>query len=192
MAGNDGSPRRQQDVRKKLNAQDYWNAAFRGLVPGGWPQKPPVATDMGDVPPFDEDVEDYVEADPAVPLQQNVAPMPVVLVDDLTHTRKRVERMIVAYQQAITTSPALLVSRNPFRTQTVINNTTNVAVYLGHNESVSASFVGVGGTGFAMAPNSVLVLGTTRDIWVVASEAPLAATPNVSVIQEYDQDTVED
>lgn len=190
--GTDGSPRRQQDVRKKLNAQDYWNAAFRGLVPGGWPQKPPVATDMGDVPPFDEDTETYIPADAEVPLQQNVVPMPVILVDDLSHTRKRVERYLTTLSFNITLSPGLVVPRNPFRTQTIINNTTNVAVFIGHNESVLAGLTVASPGGFALSPNSVVVLGTTRDIWVVATTAPAVATNTISVIQEYDKDTVED
>src|SRR5882757_6172540 len=126
MAGSDGSPRRQQNVRRKLNAQDYWNAAFRGLSPGGWQQKPPPATDAGDVPPFKEAVEDYVEADAPVALQQNVAPLPVILIDDLTHTQKRVVDFIRAYSFNITFLPGLLLPRNPFRTQAIINNTTNV------------------------------------------------------------------
>lgn len=190
--GTDGSPRRQQDVRKKLNAQDYWNAAFRGLVPGGWPQKPPVATDAGDVPPFDEDVETYIPADAEVPLQQNVVPMPVILVDDLSHTRKRVERYITTLSFNITLTPGLVVPRNPFRTQTIINNTTNVAVFIGHNESVLSGLAAGSTAGFALSPNSVVVLGTTRDIWVVATTAPAVLTNTISVIQEYDKDTVED
>jgi|SRR5882757_7020959 len=179
----DGSPRRQQDVRKKLNAMDYWNAAFRGLSPGGWQQSPPVATDMGDVPPFAEDVEDYVPADPLAPVQQDIVPIPVVLVDDISHTQKRVERHIVTYAFNVSTFAGLAVSRNPFRTQTIINNTSNVAVYLGHNETI-------GVTGFILPPTSVVVLGTTRDIWVTTLTAPAAATSAISVIQEYDQDTV--
>lgn len=185
MADSDGSPRRQQDVRKKLNAQDYWNAAFRGLSPGGWQQKPPVATDAGDVPPFDEDIEDYITPDPPVQLQQDVAPLPVVLVDDLSHTRKRVERYMVAFNVNIIAAPILAVSRNPFRTQTIINNNTNLTVYIGHDETVGTG-------GFALSTNSVVVLGTTRDIWITAATAPVAATSTVSVIQEYDKDTVED
>lgn len=188
----DGSPRREQDTRKKLNAMDYWNAAFRGLSPGGWQQNPPVATDAGDVPPFSEDVEDYVPADPAVPIQQNIAPVPVVLVEDLSHTRKRVERYITTLSFNITVTPGLVVPRNPFRTQTIINNNTNVAVYLGHNDSVLTGLTATSPGGFAVSPNSVVVLGTTREIWVVAIAAPAAATSTISVIQEYDKDTVED
>jgi hypothetical protein len=188
----DGSPRREQDVRKKLNAMDYWNAAFRGLSPGGWQQNPPVATDAGDVPPFSEDVEDYVPADPAVPIQQNIAPVPVVLVEDLSHTRKRVERFITTLSFNITVTPGLVVPRNPFRTQTIINNTTDVAVYLGHNDSVLTGLTTTSKGGFAVSPNSVVVLGTTREIWVVAITAPAVGTNTISVIQEYDKDTVED
>lgn len=181
----DGSPRREQHKERKLNAMDYWNAAFRGLSPGGWQQKPPVATDMGDVPPFAEDVEDYVPADPLAPIQQNIVPIPVVLVEDISHTQKRVERFLIAGSHNITTFPSLMVPRNPFRTQTIINNTTNVSIFLGHNESIGTG-------GFSLSASSVVVLGTTRAIWVVAAVAPAAATSTASVIQEYDKDTVEE
>jgi hypothetical protein len=181
----DGSPRREQDVRKKLNAMDYWNAAFRGLSPGGWQQNPPVATDMGDVPPFAEDVEDYIPADAPVPLQQNVPPVPVVLVDDLSHTRKRVEKfLITSTQQVNAVNSSIIVPRDPFRTQVVLNNLGPGIVYLGHNESV-------GTTGFALAVNSVLVLGTTRAIWAIQQSAQTSLA-GVSIAMEYDKDTVED
>ena len=188
----DGSPRREQDVRKKLNAMDYWNAAFRGLSPGGWQQNPPVATDMGDVPPFAEDVEDYIPADAPVALQQNVAPMPVVLVDDLTHTRKRVEKFLITMTQQINSlAPSLIVPRNPFRTQVVLNNIGPGIVYIGNDESLTVNPQSGATNGFAMAINSVLVLGTTREIWAIQQTAQ-ATTGFVSIAMEYDKDTVED
>jgi hypothetical protein len=182
--GTDGSPRRQQDRRKSLNAMDYWNAAFRGLSPGGWQQKPPVATDAGDVPPFAEDVEDYVPADPLAPIQQNIVPIPVVLVEDISHTQKRVERFIIANTQQVNAiNSTLIVPQNPFRTQTILNNLGPGIVYIGHNETVGAG-------GFSLAVNSVVVLGTTRDLWAIQQTAQTSLA-NVSIIQEYDKDTVE-
>lgn len=190
MAGSDGSPRRQLDYRKALGTvQSYWNAPFRGLTPGGWPQDPP-ATDAGDVPPFEEDVEDYIPADPLVPIEKPGPPTPVVLVEDLSHTRKRVEKYLIATSFNVPLiTPQLMVPRNPFRTQTIINNTSGQTIYLGHNESILTAVNATVPGGFALPLNSVVVLGTTREIWVVGAVAAL--TP-VSIIQEYDKDTVEE
>lgn len=163
--------------KKKLTAQDFWNAAYRGFVPGGYQQKPPVATDMGDPPEFDDDVESVVEPD-SEPVDNVV---PVAIVDDLSHTRRRVERVITTYTQNVgSVSPTQLIGRDPFRTQTIVQNLGPGIVYLGHNNAVGTG-------GFALGVNSVVVLGTTRAL-LALQQAGQTGIAQVSVIQEYDKD----
>lgn len=170
--------------------QSYWNAAYRGLVPGGLNEDSPVADDIGPDPePFDQalqDESDYVEPDSPVKVAQPIAPVPVVLVDDLSHTVKRVEKYIITNTVNIPiVGSTLLLPRDPYRTQAIINNnsTPGTAVIIGHNDSVGQS-------GFSLPPLSIVVLGTTRDLWVCQPAGQTTpAIVTISVIQEYDKDT---
>lgn len=163
---------------------DYWNAAYRGFVPGGLNGIPPVGHDIGPDPePFGQDDESYVAPDSEVKIQQPIAPVPVILVEDLSHTEKRVERFIIANTANIGAVTAdLIAPRNPYRTQLIVENVGPGILYLGHNESIGTS-------GFAMAVNTVIVLGTTREVWGL-QQSGQSSIAVVSVIQEYDKDTV--
>jgi len=164
---------------------DYWNAAYRGFVPGGLNQVPPEDSDIGPDPePITEPDDPFVLADPEVKLEQGIVPMPVVIMDDISHTRKRVEKynlMLTANVQ--NDSTRILIPRDPYRTQ-VILQTTVAAIYLGHNESVGTS-------GFLLPVDQVIVLGTTREVWAIAQTPaiPAPVTALVSVLMEYDKDT---
>ena len=165
---------------------DYWNAAYRGFVPGGINQVPPEVTDIGPDPePIDMPEDPYVLPDPEVQLEQGIVPVPVVLMDDLSHTRKRVEKYNLMLTANVTgPSSRILIPRDPYRTQ-VILQTTGAAVYLGHNESVGSS-------GFLLPVSQVIVLGTTREVWAIVQTAtPPTGTEaaQVSVLMEYDKDT---
>lgn len=158
---------------------DYWNAAYRGLVPGGINQVPPEISDIGPDPePIDMPEDPYVLPDPEVKLEQDAVPVPVVLFDDISHTRKRVEKynlMLTANVDNVSTR--ILIPRDPYRTQVILQTTTN-AIWLGHNESV-------GTTGFLLPVGQVIVLGTTREVWAIAQ----TGAAQVSVLMEYDKDT---
>lgn len=173
--------------KKRLNAQDLVSIAYRGLSPGGLQQLLGVKGtpgDMDDPPTFSEDVESYIEPDSQVALQQNIVPIPIVIVDDITHTRRRVDRRIVTNTATIdAVTPQMIVPRNSYRTQTILENLGPGIAYLGHNESIGVS-------GFALSVNSVLVLGTTEPLYCIQQSAQ-ASLGLVSVIQEYDKDTVE-
>lgn len=165
---------------------DYWNAAYRGFVPGGLNQVPPEYTDIGPDPETVDMPDDpYVEPDPPVELQTAAVPIPVVLMDDLSHTRKRVEIYPVTLTANVDTNARILIPRDPFRTQCILQNisatVTSGIVYLGHNESV-------GVTGFQLAPGQLIVLSSTRELWAV-QQAGQSAIAQVSVIMESARDT---
>lgn len=172
---------------------DYWNAAYRGLLPGGLNQVPPEYSDIGPDPePIDQPDDPYVLPDPEVAIEENVVPVPVVITADVSHTRKRVEKYVTTMSaNVVGPSPRILIPRDPFRTQVIIQAVAagglsgGAGVYLGHNESV-------GTTGFLLPVGQVIVLGTTREVWaIVQSAIPATGTESalVSVLMEYDKDT---
>jgi hypothetical protein len=158
---------------------EYWNAAYRGFVPGGINQVPPEISDIGPDPETIDTPDDpFILPDPEVKLTQNIAPMPVVIMDDISHTRKRVEKYnLMLTANVDPTSTRILIPRDPYRTQVILQTTGN-AVWLGHNESVGTS-------GFLLPVSQVIVLGTTREVWAIAQ----TGSAQVSVLMEYDKDT---
>jgi hypothetical protein len=164
---------------------DYWNAAYRGLVPGGINQVPPEYTDTGPDPePIDQPDDPYVNPDPLIEVQQNIVPIPVVITDDISHTRIRVAKEILTYtQQILSSSSYRLVTRVPYTTQIILQNLGPGIVYLGHNESVGTS-------GFQLPVGQLIVLGTTRDVWAI-QQTGQSGYAQVCVIHEYDKDTTE-
>lgn len=163
--------------------QSYWNAAYRGFVPGGLNNVPPVADDIGPDPvPFDQDEESFIEADADVKIAQPIAPVPVIITDDLSHTIKRVEKYLIASTENVPIIGANSIApRDPFRTQLILQNIGPGVVVLGQDESI-------GTAGYQLAVNAVLVLGTTREVW--AQQLPSATQiAQICVIQEYDKDT---
>lgn len=167
----------------KMTAQDYWNAAWRGLSPGGLQQNPPEYTDIGPDPETVDMPDDpYVLPDNPVELQTAAVPIPVVLVDDLSHTVKRVEKYNICLTANVDANTSrILIPRDPFRTQVIVQNLGPGIVYLGHNESVGSS-------GFSLPLNQLIVLGTTREVWAIQQSAQ-ASIAQVSVLMEYDKDT---
>lgn len=173
--------------RRKPTYQDYWNAAYRGLVPGGIQtandSTAPLITNTGtgtDAAPLD-DVTQYVdEPTPDVEVQ----PVPIVIIDDLSRVAGSVEKFWHAYQQAVPfVGTTLLVNRNPFTTQVRLRNTSTTAfdVAIGHNESI-------GVVGYPLVPGAEIVLHTTREIW--AQQITSQATPSIiAVMIEYDKET---
>jgi hypothetical protein len=162
---------------------DYWNAAYRGFVPGGLNQVAPEITDIGPDPvTVDMPDDPYVNPDPEVELEQNIVPVPVVLMDDLSHTRKRVEIYPTTFTANVDgVTPRILLPRDPYRTQAIIQNLGLGSIYLGHNESV-------GNTGFALALGQLVVLSTTRELWAIQQSAQ-ATVAQVSVLCESARDT---
>jgi hypothetical protein len=160
--------------------QSYWNAVYRGLVPGGLNQVPPEYNDIGPDPePIDYPEDPYVEPDNEVAIQQSITPLPIVLVSDLSHTTIRVEKFIITTTANVSSvGTTIILPRNPYRTQTILQNMGPGIVTIGHNESVGVS-------GFQIPMGQLIVLGTTREIWAIALTTGIS---QVSVIQEYDKD----
>lgn len=183
----DGGPDVLTTPRRKPTYQDYWNAAYRGLVPGGIQTSndstAPLVTNTGtgtDAAPWNETDEYIDEPTPDVEIQ----PVPIVIIDDLSRVSGSVEKFIRTYQQAVfATGTTLLVNRNPFNSQVRLRNLgiTAFDVSLGHNESI-------GTTGYPLVPGAEIVIHTTREIW--AQQITPQSTPSIiAVFVEYDKET---
>lgn len=172
--------------KAKPTYQDAWNAAYRGLVPGGLNSSAtsgaPVITDVGPDPlPFDEtdDEEDVVPAD-AEPPPITKPPVPVVLIDDLTVTRGNTEQYFRAYQiQVGAIESVVIAARDSSRTRLRIINMGPGDVFIGDTESVAD-----GGYLLPTSELSTFDLNTTRQVWA-HQETEQVSTAILSVIVEY-------
>jgi hypothetical protein len=168
----------------KASVYDYVNNAYRGFTPGGLPSSETADyTDIGPdpVPIGSTDVNDeYVLPDNTQ--DDDPTAVPVVIVSDISHTIKRIQKENLC--QTVNINPVgstLVLPKDPYRTQAIISAAgLTSGVILGHNESVGTG-------GFVLPDNSVIVLGTTEELWAVQGGTPTAIV-GVSVLIERDKD----
>lgn len=183
MVGSDKMVDKLTEPSQKRTYQDYWNAAYRGLLPGGLNQKgdssAPVLPDGGDdAEPFSETPVSFVEPEEV----KRPDAVPVVIFDDLTRVAGSVEKYFRTYTIAI---PAVgttrIVNRDPRRTKVVISNMGPNTIFIGDTEST-------GVTGFQLS-GIFLTLETTREIWAIQNDTPAPSGPAiVNVLVEYDKE----
>jgi hypothetical protein len=172
---------------------DSWNAAYRGLVPhgvaalpltrGGAKARAPKAIQHRDNPaPFEEGDEPDTIADPdtVAPAVQDITPIPVIMVDDMSAEFTRMSTYWIGYVQGVTTAVDRIIARQENRVDVRIMNLGPGIVYIAENESK-------GTTGFALpaAMTAPILLPTTREVWAVqASGSPSAAQVNILITYE--------
>lgn len=176
---------------QKVTYQDLWNAAYRGLVPGGLNannEPAPALPEGGDggPEPFDETPQDVVE--PYEP--PTVDAKPVVIIDDFSRVAGSVESYFNAYQVLVSdVGTTVVCSRDPRRKRVLLRNTGTDIIFIGETESV-------GPTGYALVPGVPdiaefpLELATTRQVWATARTAAgeTPATATLHVLVEYDKE----
>lgn len=172
---------------------DSWNAAYRGLVPHGIAALPltrgstkaraPKGIQFRDNPaPFEEgELADTIDSpDPTTPAIQDITPIPVIMVDDMSAVFSRMDTYFTAYVQGVGTSMDRIIARQPGRLDIRIMNLGPGIVYIAENESKGTS-------GFALpaAMTAPILLPTAREVWAVqASGAPSAAQVNILITYE--------
>lgn len=175
------------DPKRKPTYQDFWNAAYRGLVPHGLNAYPkenggaPVLPDGGpDAEPFSETEPDIVE--PEMPPQ--IDTQPVVIIDDLTRVKGSSELHFHSYQvQVGAIGTTLVVNKDPARSRVVVLNLGPGNVYLGATESV-----GLGGAVVLPSAADGVVhereMFTTQEIWAQQVSGQ-STTAILHVVCEY-------
>jgi hypothetical protein len=177
---------------QKKSYYDYWNAAYRGFLPGGLNANKEPAPALpeggdGDAPPFDE-AEQYI-TEPATP--EKVDAQPVVIMDDYSRVAGSVEQYFHTYQVNVgSVSPVMLADHDPRRTRILLFNVGEASdIYVGSNESVDTA------TGFRVIANDPLQLSiearlemkSTRPVWAIAATGGATAT-TVHVLVEYEKE----
>jgi hypothetical protein len=183
--GVDDGPDVLTTPRRKPTYQDFWNAAYRGLVPGGIQTNndstAPAISDSGvgtEAAPLDEKEQYVDEPEPDPPSTI----LPVIIVDDKSRVAGSVEKFIRTYTVTLNAvTPQLALAREPSRTRVVLINNGPGIAYLGHNESVGIS-------GFPLPINTTLTLTTTRELWILQQSGQVSLGV-VAILVEYDKET---
>lgn len=144
---------------------DYWNAAYRGLVPHGVLSKVPNSPDVVDNPATFEESDADFEADNTEdtytePNIDDITAVPVVIVDNLENLGNRAGEYFTSYLSSVSTSVDRIAYQDMSRVQLRIKNNGPGILYIGENESR-------GYIGYPVAVGDVLILATTRDVWAV-------------------------
>jgi hypothetical protein len=188
---------------QKKTYQDYWNAAYRGLVPGGLNRKgdssAPVLPDGGDdAEPFSETPVTVVEPEEV----QRPDAVPVVIFDDLSRVAGSTEDYFHTYQITVgSISPVMIAAHDSRRTRIRIYNVGNVGdtdpippVFIGANESVDAfsGFEVIGRDPLQISPEAYLEMKTTREVWAISRpippDLPSLTDTTVHVLVEYEKE----
>jgi hypothetical protein len=195
LVGSDQMVNKLTEPSQKVTYQDLWNAAYRGLVPGGLNEKgnssAPVLPDGGDdAEPFSETPVSFVEPEEV----KRPDAVPVVILDDLSRVAGSTEDYFLTYQVVVgSVSPVMIANRDPRRTRIRLFNVGTTSpdnnIYVGHNESVDAS------TGFRVIANDPLQISiesriefkTTRQVWAIAEAGGVTSTI-VHVLVEYEKE----
>ena len=183
--GVDNDPDVLTRPRRKPTYQDFWNAAYRGLVPGGIQKNSdstaPDISDSGvgsEAAPLDETPEFITDPEPDIPAPA----MSVVIQDDKSRVAGSVEKFNRTYTITLNAvTPQLSLAREPSRTRAFINNIGPGIAYLGHNESVGTS-------GYQLAVNTPIELTTTRELWILQQTLQVSLGV-VCILVEYDKET---
>lgn len=148
----------QQQIR---SIYEQWLAPYRGLTPHSIRHPAPNADVYTDEPDTFGDTEETITlADPKRPPYESIIAIPVVIRDDITGINRSTDTYHIAYQEAVTTQPKMIISRDVTRTNGRIANNGPGIVYIGDTEST-------GTTGYPMAVNEAFEIHGTRDYWAV-------------------------
>jgi hypothetical protein len=187
VVGSDFLTDKLTEPSQKVTYQDLWNAAYRGLVPGGLNRQgdssAPVLPDGGD------DAEPFSETPVTVVQPEEVKrpdALPVVIFDDLSRVAGSVERYFHTYTINIgQVGTTKIVQRDSRRTKAIIqldpNDVGDGTLYIGDTEST-------GVTGFPLVNVTALVLKTTREVWAIWVPAAAQATGNAVIVVEYEKE----
>lgn len=161
---------------------DYWNVAYRGLVPHGVLKGVPNSPDVIDNPAtFEESDADFnadnTEETYTEPNIDDITAVPVVIVDDLANLGLRGGEYFTSYLASISTAVDRIAYQDPSRIRLRIKNNGPGILYLGENESR-------GPIGYPMAVNDIVDLETTRDVWAV-QQAGQTGPAQVGIIASY-------
>lgn len=185
LVGSDQMVNKLTEPSQKVTYQDLWNAAYRGLVPGGLNQKgdssAPVLPDGGDdAEPFSETPVSFVEPEEV----KRPDAVPVVIFDDLSRVAGSVEKYFHTYQVTVgEIGNTKIVERDSRRIRVTMEmeEVGDGILWVGDTESV-------GRTGFPLINTQRLVLETTREVWATWQPAASVLATRVFVVVEYEKE----
>lgn len=190
------SPQKQHgnsNIATLRSIYENWNAAYRGFVPHGinpsgfpgsrgrYPSPSDDSPDQNTEPlPFDEDDPDFIPADSVPRVYQDIVPIPIVLMEDLSAEKPVMGSFCTFYTenvQGVSTQRIVVPQRN--RSLVMLQNAGPGTVWIAQDESVGRS-----GFPLAAAMTAPLLIQTTREIWAIQQTAQ-TSNAFVSIILQY-------